>query len=221
MYGFVLLHVLEEGCFFSPRMAKNADVGGGDGDEGEFTFAWKMFTSWDYLIGNSETADNKYASITTSFKVTMATVLQETFTHAKSHVAHCDTANLVDDLVKMFSPFPFWQKQESIVDEQENQKDENIHLRRFLRLLANVLITCSLGGSGYLIYFVVKRSQEFASRDDLSWYEKNEVMMVRCKLVYRTTNKGEKKVTFFFYFYIKNKPAFLILLLFLVILLLL
>lgn len=51
-------------------MAKNADVGGGDGDEGEFTFAWKMFTSWDYLIGNAETADNKYASITTSFKVT-------------------------------------------------------------------------------------------------------------------------------------------------------
>lgn len=50
-------------------MAKNADVGGGDGDEGEFTFAWKMFTSWDYLIGNAETADNKYASITTSFKV--------------------------------------------------------------------------------------------------------------------------------------------------------
>lgn len=56
------------------RMAKNADVGGGDGEEGEFTFAWKMFTSWDYLIGNAETADNKYASITTSFKVTTATM---------------------------------------------------------------------------------------------------------------------------------------------------
>ncbi|MEQ2159388.1 Transmembrane channel-like protein 2-A, partial [Goodea atripinnis] len=115
-------------------MANNADVGGGDGEEGEFTFAWKMFTSWDYLIGNAETADNKYASITTSFK--------------------------------------------SIVDEQENQKDENIHLRRFLRVLANFLITCSLGGSGYLIYFVVKRSQEFATRDDLSWYEKNELEIV-------------------------------------------
>lgn len=50
-------------------------------------------------------------------------------------------------------------------------------MRRFLRVLANFLITCSLGGSGYLIYFVVKRSQEFANRDDLSWYEKNEVMM--------------------------------------------
>lgn len=53
-------------------MAKNADVGGGDGEDGEFTFAWKMFTSWDYLIGNAETADNKYASITTSFKVATA-----------------------------------------------------------------------------------------------------------------------------------------------------
>lgn len=61
------------------------------------------------------------------------------------------------------------------MDEQENQKDENIHLRRFLRVLANFLITCTLGGSGYLIYFVVKRSQEFANMDNLSWYEKNEV----------------------------------------------
>ncbi|XP_047229474.1 transmembrane channel-like protein 2-A isoform X2 [Girardinichthys multiradiatus] len=127
-FGYSLMVVIR-------TMANNADVGGGDGEEGEFTFAWKMFTSWDYLIGNAETADNKYASITTSFK-------------------------------------------ESIVDEQENQKDENIHLRRFLRVLANFLITCSLGGSGYLIYFVVKRSQEFATRDDLSWYEKNELEIV-------------------------------------------
>ncbi|TKS84175.1 Transmembrane channel-like protein 2 [Collichthys lucidus] len=127
-FGYSLMVVIR-------TMAKNADVGGGDGDEGEFTFAWKMFTSWDYLIGNAETADNKYASITTSFK-------------------------------------------ESIVDEQENQKDENIHLRRFLRVLANVMIICSLGGSGYLIYFVVKRSQEFANRDDLSWYEKNELEII-------------------------------------------
>lgn len=67
-----------EVCFcMSFRMAKNADVGGGDGDEGEFTFAWKMFTSWDYLIGNAETADNKYASITTSFKVTTSVLQQE------------------------------------------------------------------------------------------------------------------------------------------------
>lgn len=66
------------------------------------------------------------------------------------------------------------------MDEQENLKDENIHLRRFLRVLANILILCSLGGSGYLIYFVVKRSQEFAKLDrkDLSWYQKNEVTLI-------------------------------------------
>ncbi|KAK9974196.1 hypothetical protein ABG768_022302 [Culter alburnus] len=127
-FGYSLMVVIR-------TMAKNADVGGGDGEDSEFTFAWKMFTSWDYLIGNAETADNKYASITTSFK-------------------------------------------ESIVDEQENQKDENIHLRRFLRVLANFLITCTLGGSGYLIYFVVKRSQEFANMDNLSWYEKNEMEII-------------------------------------------
>uniref|UniRef100_A0A672KUG6 Transmembrane channel-like protein n=1 Tax=Sinocyclocheilus grahami TaxID=75366 RepID=A0A672KUG6_SINGR len=127
-FGYSLMVVIR-------TMAKNADVGGGDGEDNEFTFAWKMFTSWDYLIGNAETADNKYASITTSFK-------------------------------------------ESIVDEQENQKDENIHLRRFLRVLANFFITCTLGGSGYLIYFVVKRSQDFANMDNLSWYEKNELEII-------------------------------------------
>ncbi|KAM9742970.1 transmembrane channel-like protein 2-B isoform 1-T2 [Menidia menidia] len=130
IFGYSLMVVIR-------TMARNSNEGGDGADEGEFTFSWKMFTSWDYLIGNPETADNKYASITTSFK-------------------------------------------ESIVDEQENQKDENIHLRRFLRILANFMILCCLGGSGYLIYFVVKRSQEFAEMDskDLSWFEKNEVEFV-------------------------------------------
>ena len=50
------------------RMARNANEEGG-GDDNNFNFSWKVFTSWDYLIGNTETADNKFASITTSFKV--------------------------------------------------------------------------------------------------------------------------------------------------------
>ncbi|XP_060895307.1 transmembrane channel-like protein 2-B [Labrus mixtus] len=130
IFGYSLMVVIR-------TMARNSNEGGDGAEEGEFTFSWKMFTSWDYLIGNPETADNKYASITTSFK-------------------------------------------ESIVDEQESQKDENIHLRRFLRVLANFLILCSLGGSGFLIYFVVKRSQEFSNmeNEDLSWLEKNEVELV-------------------------------------------
>jgi hypothetical protein len=52
-------------------MASNTQGSTSEGDTDNFTFSFKMFTSWDYLIGNSETADNKYASIATSFKVVM------------------------------------------------------------------------------------------------------------------------------------------------------
>nr|XP_046204256.1 transmembrane channel-like protein 1 [Oncorhynchus gorbuscha] len=117
-------------------MARNANEDGG-GDNNSFNFSWKMFTSWDYLIGNPETADNKFASITTSFK-------------------------------------------EAILEEQESRKDDNIHLTRFLRVLANFLVLCCLAGSGYLIYFVVRRSQKFALEglESHSWWERNEVNMV-------------------------------------------
>lgn len=50
-------------------MASNTQGSTSEGESDSFTFSFKMFTSWDYLIGNSETADNKYVSITTSFKV--------------------------------------------------------------------------------------------------------------------------------------------------------
>ncbi|XP_042550559.1 transmembrane channel-like protein 2 [Dipodomys spectabilis] len=128
VFGYSLMIVIRS-------MASNTQGSTGEGENDNFTFSFKMFTSWDYLIGNSETADNKYASITTSFK-------------------------------------------ESIVDEQESNKEENVHLTRFLRVLANFLIICCLCGSGYLIYFVVKRSQEFSKMQNVSWYERNEVEIV-------------------------------------------
>uniref|UniRef100_A0A8C6G0W6 Transmembrane channel-like protein n=1 Tax=Moschus moschiferus TaxID=68415 RepID=A0A8C6G0W6_MOSMO len=128
VFGYSLMIVIRS-------MASNNQGATSEGESDNFTFSFKMFTSWDYLIGNSETADNKYASITTSFK-------------------------------------------ESIVDEQESNKEENIHLTRFLRVLANFLIICCLCGSGYLIYFVVKRSQEFSKMQNVSWYERNEVEIV-------------------------------------------
>ncbi|XP_060697488.1 transmembrane channel-like protein 2-A [Hemiscyllium ocellatum] len=131
-FGYSLMVVIR-------TMARNARESGVDGDDGDFNFSWKMFTSWDYLIGNPETADNKFASITTSFK-------------------------------------------ESIVDEEENQKDENIHLRRFLIVLANFLIFCCLAGSGYLIFYVVKKSQTYSTLEELTWYQKNEIDIVMALL---------------------------------------
>ena len=69
--------------------------------------------------------------------------------------------------------------QEAILEEQESCKDDNIHLTRFLRVLANFLVLCCLAGSGYLIYFVVRRSQKFAldGLENHTWWERNEVEM--------------------------------------------
>lgn len=75
------------------------------------------------------------------------------------------------------------------MEEQESRKDDNIHLTRFLRVLANFLVLCCLAGSGYLIYFVVRRSQKFALEglENYGWWERNEVrplkqsrMIIQC-----------------------------------------
>ena len=39
--------------------------------EDECTFAWKLYTGWDYMIGNAETAHNKVSSLVMSFKVSV------------------------------------------------------------------------------------------------------------------------------------------------------
>uniref|UniRef100_A0A4W4FVG2 Transmembrane channel-like protein n=1 Tax=Electrophorus electricus TaxID=8005 RepID=A0A4W4FVG2_ELEEL len=48
----------------SRRMAKNASEANSIGDEDAFKFSWNVFTSWEYLIGNTETAEEKSAAIT-------------------------------------------------------------------------------------------------------------------------------------------------------------
>lgn len=68
-------------------MARNANESG-VGDDNSFNFSWKMFTSWDYLIGNAETADNKFASITTSFKVSAAHCLLSSILINASQVSY-------------------------------------------------------------------------------------------------------------------------------------
>lgn len=81
--------------------------------------------------------------------------------------------------------------QEAILEEQESQKDNNIHLTRFLRVLANFLVLCCLAGSGYLIYFVVRRSQKFAldGLENHTWWERNEVSYLEIVLIYNITVK--------------------------------
>ncbi|KAF7988682.1 hypothetical protein HCN44_001255 [Aphidius gifuensis] len=50
------------------KMAKNSRMSKLSEKEDECAFSWKLFTGWDFMIGNSETAHNKIASIVLGFK---------------------------------------------------------------------------------------------------------------------------------------------------------
>ena len=54
---------------FSFRMAANSKLSRMTGEDEQYTFCWKLFTTWDYMIGLAETAKNKMAEIVTIFKV--------------------------------------------------------------------------------------------------------------------------------------------------------
>lgn len=50
------------------RMAENSRVSKLSEKDDECVFSWKLFTGWDYMIGNAETAHNRVASIVMGFK---------------------------------------------------------------------------------------------------------------------------------------------------------
>ncbi|KAF5899129.1 transmembrane channel-like protein 1, partial [Clarias magur] len=117
-------------------MARNTSEDSGE-DDNNFNYSWKIFTSWDYLVGNPDTANSKFAYIATTFK-------------------------------------------EALCEEKLGRKDESIRMKVFIRVTANILVLFILGGSGYLIYFVVHRSEKFIydGMNHFSWWERNEVNIV-------------------------------------------
>ena len=50
-------------------MAQNAKLSKQTGEDEHYTFSWKSFTSWDFMIGAYETAKNKAAELTLGFRV--------------------------------------------------------------------------------------------------------------------------------------------------------
>lgn len=54
--------------FKCSRMAENSRMSKLSEKDDECVFSWKLFTGWDYMIGNAETAHNRVASIILGFK---------------------------------------------------------------------------------------------------------------------------------------------------------
>ncbi|CAH0546892.1 unnamed protein product [Brassicogethes aeneus] len=50
------------------KMAENSRMSKLSEKDDESIFSWKLFTAWDYMIGNAETAHNRVASIVMGFK---------------------------------------------------------------------------------------------------------------------------------------------------------
>lgn len=54
---------------FFYRMAKNSRMSLASASDENYTFCWRLFCAWDYLIGNPEAAESKAAAIVNSIRV--------------------------------------------------------------------------------------------------------------------------------------------------------
>lgn len=68
VYGNLYVIIVNFVLIIFDRMAENSRQSKLSEKDDECVFTWKLFTGWDYMIGNSETAHNRTASIILGFK---------------------------------------------------------------------------------------------------------------------------------------------------------
>lgn len=60
----------------SCRMAKNSRTSLASASNENYTFCWRVFCAWDYLIGNPEAAESKTAAIVNSIRVSEGSTME-------------------------------------------------------------------------------------------------------------------------------------------------
>ena len=112
----------------------------------QYIFNWRLFTGWDYSIGNSETAANTVMAVVIKLRV-------------------CDSPFFFLYNAKF---------QESIADIKVSSTTKIKWLQWFLRILANLIICAMLAFSIYFITFAVQRSQTAVEQEG-NLFTKNQV----------------------------------------------
>ena len=57
-------------------MAKNSRTSLASASNENYTFCWRVFCAWDYLIGNPEAAESKTAAILNSIRVSEGSAME-------------------------------------------------------------------------------------------------------------------------------------------------
>ncbi|XP_071670150.1 transmembrane channel-like protein 3 isoform X2 [Patagioenas fasciata] len=164
------------------KMAKNSRMSLASASDENYTFCWRLFCAWDYLIGNPEAAESKAAAIVNSIR---EAILEEQEKKKSKNLYVYKTRDAFQSTVSMQIAMLICFAHTS---KNNIRKDPWCHKTTFffsravtisLRIIANILVLLSLAGSIYIIYFVVDRSQRLErTKKELTLWEKNEVSVV-------------------------------------------
>ncbi len=67
-------------------MAKNSRMSLAGASDENYTFCWRVFCAWDYLIGNPEAAESKAAAIINSIRVSISYIQQTQINNLSSSI---------------------------------------------------------------------------------------------------------------------------------------
>ena len=155
-------------------MTKNSRLAGSAGGDDDFEFSWKIFTAWDFMIANPETADNKVASI--------ATVVRESIVDEQesSGWKTLISSELYPNCTRISPKYDL-----SLTDSLENMTTKEKRVLIVMRVIANILVAAIIAGAIALITWrTIATTKAPAATTNVtvpktkpSWFQQNELSL--------------------------------------------